>query len=393
MRYFVHSTCFATIATLLIGSLAPAAADDRTVKPGFFLLQPRDGSFWVGAEYLGWSAKGDKLPPLVTTSPPGTPRAQSGVIGAPGTSVLFGDDSANDGWRSGVRLRAGYWFDSARTEGIEVDFFVLGQGSADFAMSSGGNPILARPFFNTSTGLQDSMLIAFPGFATGSVAVSETTRLLGGGGAYRRELCKSCAFGSVSGLVGYRFLSLQDNLAINSTSLVLAGPLVGDTSTASDQFQTSNYFHGLDLGLTGEIPNGRWTMTWLAKLAVGATFSNADISGFNTIVPPGGPATVTPGGLYAQPTNIGNYSRGRFALAPELGVNVNYLLTDNLRAFAGYSLLYWTGLIRPSNAIDTTVNPSQLGGGALVGSARPQAQLSSTDYWAHGFNFGVAYNF
>jgi Putative beta barrel porin-7 (BBP7) len=110
-------------------------------------------------------------------------------------------------------------------------------------------------------------------------------------------------------------------------------------------------------------------------------------------LPGGGGSTTGAGGLYAQPTNIGNYSSSRFAVAPELGLNVGYKVTDSLRAFAGYSLLYWTGLVRPGGTLDTTINTTQLGGGPLVGPARPQAQLNTTDYWAQGFNIGLVYNY
>src|SRR6266496_5985866 len=37
------------------------------------------GRAWVRAEYLLWAVKGQPLPPLLTTSPPGTPRENAGV--------------------------------------------------------------------------------------------------------------------------------------------------------------------------------------------------------------------------------------------------------------------------------------------------------------------------
>jgi hypothetical protein len=83
----------------------------------------------------------------------------------------------------------------------------------------------------------------------------------------------------------------------------------------------------------------------------------------------------------------------RFAVAPELGLNVGYQVTGSLRAFAGYSLLYWAGLVRPGGTIDTTINPTQAGGGTLVGPARPQAQSNTADYWAQGVNLGLVYNY
>ena len=88
--------------------------------------EPADpGQFWVGMEYLAWSVTGDKLPPLVTTSPAGTPLPQAGVLGAAGTTVLFGNSSVNDGWRSGGGLTAGYWFDPQHRTGIEASFYGL----------------------------------------------------------------------------------------------------------------------------------------------------------------------------------------------------------------------------------------------------------------------------
>ena len=399
----MRTICLALVAATLAAaalsaaSLAPATAADLQSKPilkaPILKAPPRQagGGFWISGEYLAWDVKGDKLPALVTTSPPGTPQAQAGVLGAAGTSVLFGGDSVNEGWRSGARVRAGYWFDPQHVTGLEGHFFILGRKATDFAASSSGSPILARPFFNASSGSQDASLLAFPGVASGSISISETSQLIGAGGVYRTQFCSSCLFGSVSGLVGYRFLRLRDNLAINDSALLLSGVLAGATISTSDQFQTTNYFHGLDLGLTGEIANGPWSVTWLAKVALGGTFTDGSISGSNTVA--FGGSTVGAGGLLAQPTNIGSHSGNRFAVAPELNVNLAYQLTGNLRAFAGYSVLYWTGLVRPGGTIDTTVNPTQLGGGPLVGAARPQAQFATTDYWAQGLNLGLAYSF
>src|SRR5580704_2583491 len=103
-----------------IGCVAVAAI----VAAGF--PRAEAGGFWIAAEYLLWSTKGDKLPPLITTSPAGTPAASAGVLGAPGTSILFGNGTVGDGGRSGARLRGGYWFDPQHSAGIEAQFFALG---------------------------------------------------------------------------------------------------------------------------------------------------------------------------------------------------------------------------------------------------------------------------
>ena len=67
---------------------------------------------------------------------------------------------------------------------------------------------------------------------------------------------------------------------------------------------------------------------------------------------------VTAGSLLAQTTNIGNFSRDRFSAVPEVSAKLGYQVTPNIRAFVGYDFMYWTVIIRPGDAIDTTFNPT-----------------------------------
>ena len=84
-------TAFA--ADLPIVTKAPSATPD---------YGPR---YWLEADFLGWTVTGDRLPALVTTSPAGTPAPLAGVLGAPGTTVLFGNSTVNDDWRAGGKVR------------------------------------------------------------------------------------------------------------------------------------------------------------------------------------------------------------------------------------------------------------------------------------------------
>src|SRR5262249_20067495 len=148
---------------------------------------PAGGVFWISAEALAWAAKGDHLPPLVTTSPAGTPLAQAGVIGQSGTSVLFGNDDVSDRFRAGARVRAGYWFDPQRTRGIELYAFMLDRDATKLTFSSNTFAILAHPYTDAVSGLPSASLVAFPGTFSGSVAIDDTSRLFGAGAAYRTE--------------------------------------------------------------------------------------------------------------------------------------------------------------------------------------------------------------
>lgn len=358
---------------------------------------PAAGRFWAEIDYLAWTVKGDKLPPLVTSSPSGTPLLQAGVLGLPGTSILFGDSTVNDRWRSGLRAQIGYWLDPQQRAGIEASFFGLEQASTGFSASSGGNPILARPFFDASLNQQSATLIAFPGLLAGSVNINETSRLYGAGALYRQGIGSFGSSGAerFSMLIGYRYLHASDDLGISTAATVttVGGPIPsGTVFGVSDSFKAGSDFHGVDLGIIGEFTQGPWTLEGRAKVALGANFNNGQING-STTINAGGVITTLPGGLLALSSNIGNVSQTRFALVPELALKAGYQFAPGWRVIGGYNLLYWTGVQRAGNLIDTTINPGLLPPGGGAGPQRPQAQFNSSPLLAQGFSAGLRYEF
>lgn len=375
------------LAGLAIASAlcAPAAAQDPSAPP------PAFNPFWVEFDYLGWGVRGDRLPALVTTSPAGTPPPLAGVLGAPGTTVLFGDSAVNDGFRSGGRATVGYWFDPAHRSGIEASFFGLQDASTGFSANSSQYPILAQPFFNILTNSQNSFLTGFPGLVTGSVAASETSRLFGAGALYRQEIG---AWGDArfSGLIGYRFLQASDSLAIASVAVgnFGAGPTGFNTS---DSFGATSDFSGLDLGVAGKFDRGPWMFEARAKVALGVNFNQSRINGSTTIAT-GGATTTYPGGLLALTSNIGDYSQTRFAAVPELGLKAGYQFAPGWSLVAGYDLLYWTGVQRAGGLIDTTINPNLIPPPLPAGGPqRPQPMFNTSPLLAQGLSLGVKYEF
>ncbi len=353
---------------------------------------------WGQVDYLLWQVKGDRLPPLVTTSPPGTPQGQAGVAGTPGVATLFGGSSVNNDWRSGGRVWLGYWFDPEQTLGVETSFFMLANAASGFAAGSGGTPILARPFFNAVTGKPDAELIAFPGIAAGTASARETSSLHGVGHWLRPNLFWGDGF-RVDALVGYRYLSLTGRLGI-SEDLVSTNPAsptvpLGTRLTVFDQFYTANEFHGADLGLTGAFYRGPWILGWRATVALGANLGAVDIGGITTNTVPGFAPQAAPGGLLALASNSGHFERTRFAVVPQVGLKLGYQITPQLRAVVGYDFLYWTSVMRPGGQIDTTVNPNLLPPviTPLAGPMRPAPLLASTDVWVQGISLGLQFSY
>ncbi|MGB6236450.1 MAG: BBP7 family outer membrane beta-barrel protein [Bradyrhizobium sp.] len=370
-------------AVIAIGAAAAADMPIKAPPP----IQDSGNLFWAEIDYLGWSVKGDHPPPLVTTSPAGTPRPQAGVVGLPTTTVLFGDSSVNGAWRSGGRLQAGYWFDPQRTRGIEASFFDLQDASTGFATDSNAHPIVGRPFFNVLTMQPDVSGVGFPGAITGSVAVNESSRLLGFDTHYRQYI-GTWSGQQVSALIGYRYLRSSDNLSIPE-----AINAVGFGAFSSiNSFGATGNFHGVDLGAAGEFKRGPWMVEWRGTLALGAVFNSAAING-STTANFGGGVTTQPGGLLALSSNIGNFSQTRFSVVPELALKASYQFAPRWRLVAGYDLLYWTEVQRAGGLIDTAVNPNLAPPAAGGGPLRPMPVFNTSSLMAQGFNLGVRYNY
>jgi hypothetical protein len=355
---------------------------------------------WLRAEYLLWWVEDGNVPPLVTTSP----QAALGVLGEPGTRVLFGgsDGGFDYGTRSGGRFSALFWLDPCQTCGVEGVFFFLGQGSADFAAASAGDPVLARPFVNPLLGAQDAELVAnlaqpdLPDLLplAGRVTVSSRSRLWGAEANGRANLCRGCTY-RVDLLGGFRYLSLDEgftvaeDLRIPDDAVVFAGSRL----SLFDSFGTRNDFYGGQLGTQAEVIMGRFGLELTAKVGLGSVHQRAHITGGTRLEEPGAAVVRAPGGLLALPTNIGSYSRNEFAVVPEVGVNLGFWLSNNLIARVGYNFLYWSDVARPGDQVDLGVNPTQLPPGTLVGPARPSFRFHDADFWAHGVNFALEFRY
>jgi hypothetical protein len=362
---------------------APAACDCICGPPG---------RFWARGEYLLWWTKSSPVPPLVTTSPPGTPATEAGVLGLPTTTVLFGGSDVSENPRSGGRLTLGYWVDEAQTLGIEGRFFGLEDRSTTFRAASNGVPILARPFFNAETNRPDSLLVAYPGLLRGQVTASVASQDLWGAEVdLRQNLCCGCCY-RVDLIGGYRFLHLGEALAVNETEIStvpIANLAPGLRFDLNDRFETDNSFHGGELGVDTELRRGCFFVDLLARVALGDLIEHVDIIG-NTQRAGAGAA---PGGFLALPTNMGHFRDSRFAVVPEAGVTFGYRFTEHLGATVGYTFLYWSRVARPGNQVDLAVNPSQLPPGTLAGAPRPAFSLHESDYWAQGLNLGLEFRY
>lgn len=367
-------------------------------RPCMTLCIPQDG--WVSFEYLAWWQDGMRLPPLITTSPANVAQANAGVLGnGNATTVLYGGNRVLTDAISGGRLRFGIWLDKCHQWGLGAEYFQIGQTSDSFRATSGGSPILARPFFNTQLNREDSELIAYPNVVSGTGGVNALTKLVGWGVHLRhlRQCNEGCSTGLFSGcpqrfcsraemMIGYRNLQLTEGVGIYED---LVGINPANNFAIRDQFDTRNQFSGVDLGWMYRRTRGFWTFDALMRLALGNTRQTVNINGTTRI--DNGP--VQQGGLLAQSSNIGRYKRDEFSVVPEIDFNLGYQLTDHLRLIGGYTFIYWSNVVRPGDQISRDLNTDLLPPPVdpISGAARPEFNWRMTDYWVQGLNFGAEY--
>ena len=367
---------------------------------------------WARSEFLLWTIKkGSQPPPLVTTGP--STAANPAVLTDPSTVVLFPTGPVDYHAFEGGRWAVGTWFDPCEECGAEVTGLLLVRRSTTFAAASdaNGSPVLGLPFIDAQTGQETVNYAAFPGRFAGGVQTASAARLWGMEGTFYADWWDATAHGAgpfplgdfrTHVLGGFRYLSLDESFTLTQPSLVLPGggadfngaPLMtGDTEIFRDAFATRSQFFGGQAGVRCEFDRGPFYAEFTGKVGLGDSHESVLVHGATALVPAAtGVPQVVPGGFLATATNIGQEVRDRFAVVPEVGINVGYQPSPLLRLFVGYTFLYWSDVVRAADQIDRTVNltavPSSATFGPLVGPARPAVPFRGTDFWAQGVSFG-----
>lgn len=364
-------------------------------------------TYWAEGDFLAWWTRGINLPPLVTTSPSITNRANAGVLGKRRTTNIFGGTDVDDDIRLGGRVILGFWCGPEQRFAVFGEFFGLENENTGFLATTTDtlrDEFLARPFFNVNPGVNDAYLVAVPGLQEGSIGVQTYSRLYGAGLWGRQFLC-GCNNWRLDLVGGYRYLYLGEQLAINSTAVLLRdisvevpGPdeviPAGTQTKVLDRFRTRNQFHGEDLGLRYDWRSGPFSMDLTGKLGFGFNFSRVDIRGRTTFTEPGQAADVAGEGLLALRSNSGGHKKTQFAVVPSVALNFGYQLTQRLRASFGYDFLWWTEVARPGEQIDLRLNPTIIPPNTTRrGPLAPIFQFEASDFWAQGLNAALEFRY
>jgi hypothetical protein len=325
---------------------APAVCMPRCEEKG----GPR---FWGSSEALLWWFKDSPAPPLLVTGAQPQPTGplflnehlstSPGFIGlfdistvptslnlATANRVLFGNQ-IDTGLHPGARFVAGCWLDEDQTMGVEGSYFFLAAQSIKYHAESNGNPPLAIPFVDATTGNQAGYAIAqqptntllqqfinttpavfvristtsSTDFNAGAVTFTTSSRLQGAeaNGVWAPAGCSSNGDSGLQWqlLLGGRWIQLDEGLGIASlvdhTTLketvfdpflglpIQMRPVINQLSSLTerqDQFGTHNQFWGAQAGMRGEYRWGQLSLLACAKIALGDVHETADVFGATT---------------------------------------------------------------------------------------------------------------
>ncbi len=350
---------------------------------------------WFGGiEYLMMWSRGDRLPPLVTTDISTTPNPDTaGELGQTNTRVLVGDDRIMERLGSGGRLTIGTWLDNRECLSLVARGWLSGQKSYRYDQNQTETSILTRPFLNVGgqTPAQDTLIVAFPGRATGAVQVSADMEAFGADVSIRQFLYGDLGV-TLDLLYGYQYMRMNENLQINNTSTSLDPDFapVGAVLSVADTFNVTNDFNGGQIGLASNYREGCWSFQSLAKVGFGSLRRRATRSGAS-VTTIDGESAFDDQGLLVRSTNTGTVSDRTFSWVPELDFSLGWHRFANWDVTFGYHIIGLTDALQSSGAIDPelAVNLTE----PLTGAPRPSDGLQYRTYYLQGIHFGLQHTY
>lgn len=324
---------------------------------------------WFGsAEYILWTRRGQQFPVLA---------AQLNAAGNAVVAPLFGGNGrVGEDSESGGRFTIGRWLDSRRNQSIVGRFWALAEEDFGFSANQTSAVNIGIPFTQAPATPNVYSIITANQNAGEFLNINYQSEVLGADVSLRQAWVKGLG-GRIDFLYGYQFFRLNESLTIDGRSDELVG-----IRNAADFFDVENEFHGGQLGIAMNYRENRWTFDGLFKVALGSLNRRVALDSTTDVLAP--PA----GGYFIYPTNEGASSDSTFAVMPEINLQLGYAYSRNVNFTVGYSYLMVSDVIQVAGTIDTTVDTA-------IGqpTGRPTRNFRANDYWMHGVNFGLTFNY
>jgi len=349
--------------------------------------------YWIGGDYHLWWLKQNRYPALLVAATPND------------IQTIAGGNDLDRPLRNGGGMTLGGWITDYQGFGLEGSWFVMEPGTKSFGTTgtgAAGSANILRPFFDVTTGQEEFLPVSVPGQTSGTATGSsmgiqcDSGRFAGAGVDFIGNLCCDCNSYRVDFLIGYRYLMLDDRFTMATTTDFPAGDPLGTVTTVSDSINTTNRFNGGELGLRGEWHSDCWLVKGTVKAAFGDNQEGADFSGLTSFLSPTLGATNFNSGFLVRPSNSGSVTKEAFAIVPEADLAIGYQVGTWLRFTVGYSILYWSNVVRSGDQVNLNINPREvptLTPPSTLTTITPAPMLKCTNFWAQGLNVGLELRF
>lgn len=400
-----------------------ATTQDQSTGDATAVAPPVSASRWYGGiEYLHWWVKDAPLSvPLVSTGPV---MNKEGFLINPNTTILYGapfapatggNDKQSFPGFNGSRLTIGYWLDDAQRYAVEASGFLLQSRTTTFQVrgDSNGNPGLRIPVFNSvpyAPGgscdpdrpgfclvpqTEDGVPLAVPGDLTGGVKITNSLQFGGFDLTGVMPLYRDASW-QISGLAGFSFLQLNEGFGLSADleGLPTSDQYAGQSGFAVDSFSTRNRFYGATLGVRGRYTYGAMFAEATGRLSLGASNEMLTVNGSYADFNAPFANNRGPYGIFAMPSNEGNFSRTNFAVVPAVQVKLGYNITPSIAVTLGYDFLFDSNVIRPGDQIDRNIPKGQTfqQSGPATSLTSPARLFRTTNFWAQGITFGLVFH-
>ena len=178
-------------------------------------------------------------------------------------------------------------------------------------------------------------------------------------------------------------------------------PIVDEQERAADSPLAARIRHARYLGAVREtaLPDGSWDLLFVRKAGGPWTvIQTGQIAAPVEVNSDAGDEMLTialrpevymprlPGRLTLNRGVLRPVERDRFAVSPELNLNVLWHFTPYCKAVVGYSIVYWSNVVLAGNQIDPALDLS-----AGPAPTFPRFNFQRSDFLVQGINIGLDY--
>jgi len=340
----------ATAALALGQTPPPDAAYAPTTSMCSDSCAGRTRGFYANVDYLLFDFRDGPAPALIQH----VPTNQVFIQPLPNNSAItvYGDGIRHHAF-NGYRAEAGYWV-SDQWAG-EVSFFQFETKNKRFEIASDGEPSIGRHYQDVSNANNTNTYLIF---ANRPIRMSSARRAP----AASSTPPAPCSCGAVKS-TSRRRATPCSLIAATISSASLHRPArrhihqrrhrtfhdgSGLSIFGTDRFYATNQFYGGQVGFNsyGEIGGGIHGRCDRQARHCGVQQQVA-INGVTIETVNGVVTQTTPGHVLTQPSNIGTYSRTRFAFVPELILKLGYQFGEHCNVSLGYDIFTVTSVSAP----------------------------------------------